>query len=196
MATVKGQNLRIFVDGRSIGAALDCQLQLQLNVTPYSTKDDEGAWTKNRVVSLQWSVTANAVVTDIDYVEALGITDLADLIGETVQVQLNTTGGEMNRESTGQLLAGDAIISDVQYTAQNRQRTTCQVTLTGRRTPSSTCARSSPPTATTSARQTVTSSLPLTNHKQQDNEHRIYIWNAQPPRDDSQQGAAIRAAVW
>ena len=133
MATVKGQNLRIFVDGRSIGAALDCQLQLQLNVTPYSTKDDEGAWTKNRVVSLQWSVTANAVLTDIDYVEVIGVSDLADLIGHTVQVQLNTTNGEMNRESTGQLLAGDAIISDVQYTAQNRQRTTCQVTLTGKK---------------------------------------------------------------
>ena len=133
MAVVKGQNLRIFVDGRAIGAALDCQLQIQLNVTPYSTKDDEGAWTKNRVVSLQWSVTANAVVTDIDYVEAIGVSELADLIGQTVQVQLNTTNGEMNRESTGQLLAGDAIISDVQYTAQNRQRTTCQITLTGKR---------------------------------------------------------------
>ena len=84
MATVKGQNLRIFVGGKPIGAALECQLQIQVNVTPYSTKDDEGAWTKNRVVSLQWSATANAVVTDIDYVEALGITDLADLIGETV----------------------------------------------------------------------------------------------------------------
>lgn len=133
MATVKGQNLRIFVDGRAIGAALDCQLQLQLNVTPYSTKDDEGAWTKNRVVSLQWSVTANAVVTDIDYVEAIGVSELADLIGQTVQVQLNTTNGEMNRESTGQLLAGDAIISDVQYTAQNRQRSTAQITLTGKK---------------------------------------------------------------
>jgi len=133
MATVKGQNLRIFVGGKAIGAALDCQLQIQLNVTPYSTKDDEGAWTKNRVVSLQWSVTANAVLTDIDYVEAIGVSELADLIGQTVQVQLNTTNGEMNRESTGQLLAGDAIISDIQYTAQNRQRTTCQVTLTGKK---------------------------------------------------------------
>ena len=133
MATVKGQNLRIFVGGRAIIAALDCQLQLQLNVTPYSTKDDEGAWTKNRVVSLQWSVTANAVVTDIDYVEAIGVSELADLIGQIVQVQLNTTNGEMNRESTGQLLAGDAIVSDIQYTAQNRQRTTCQVTLTGKK---------------------------------------------------------------
>lgn len=133
MATVKGQNLRLFVGSRAIAAALECQLQLQLNVTPYSTKDDEGAWIKNRVVSLQWSVTANAVVTDDVELDAIGVAELADLVGRSVQVQLNTAGGEKNRESMGQLLAGEAIISDVQYTAQNRQRSTCQVTLTGKK---------------------------------------------------------------
>ena len=133
MATVKGQNLRIFVGGRAIIAAIDCQLQLQLNVTPYSTKDDEGAWTKNRAVSLQWSVTANAAVTDEQELGAIGVADLSDLIGQTVQVQLATASGDKNRESGEQLLAGDAIVSDIQYTAQNRQRTTCQVTLTGKK---------------------------------------------------------------
>ena len=133
MATVKGQNLRIFVGGRAIIAALDCQLQLQLNVTPYSTKDDEGAWTKNRAVSLQWSVTANAAVTDEEELGAIGVAEISDLIGQTVQVQLATASGDKNRESGEQLLAGDAIVSDIQYTAQNRQRTTCQVTLTGKK---------------------------------------------------------------
>ena len=133
MATVKGQNLRLFVGSRAIAAALDCQLQLQLNVTPYSTKDDEGAFTKNRVVSLQWSVTANAAVTDDAELDAIGVADLADMIGQSVQVQLNTTNGEKNREELQQLLAGEAILSDVQYTAQNRQRSTCQITLTGKK---------------------------------------------------------------
>jgi hypothetical protein len=133
MATVKGQNLRVFVGSRAIAAALDCQLQLQLNVTPYSTKDDEGAFTKNRVVSLQWSVTANAAVTDDAELDAIGVADLADMIGQSVQVQLNTTNGEKNREELQQLLAGEAILSDVQYTAQNRQRSTCQITLTGKK---------------------------------------------------------------
>lgn len=133
MATVKGQNLRVFVGSRAIAAALDCQLQLQLNVTPYSTKDDEGAFTKNRVVSLQWSVTANAAVTDDVELDAIGVADLADMIGQSVQVQLNTTNGEKNREELQQLLAGEAILSDVQYTAQNRQRSTCQITLTGKK---------------------------------------------------------------
>lgn len=133
MATVKGQNLRVFVGSRAIAAALDCQLQLQLNVTPYSTKDDEGAFTKNRVVSLQWSVTANAAVTDDAELDAIGVADLADMIGQSVQVQLNTTNGEKNREELQQLLAGETILSDVQYTAQNRQRSTCQITLTGKK---------------------------------------------------------------
>lgn len=133
MATVKGQNLRIFVGSRAIAAALDCQLQLQLNVTPYSTKDDEGAFTQNRVVSVQWSVTANAVVTDDQELDAIGAAELSDLLGQTVQVQLNTAAGEKNREQQEQLLAGEAILSDVQITAQNRQRTTCQVTLTGKK---------------------------------------------------------------
>ena len=133
MAIVKGQNLRLFVGSRAIAAALECQLQLQLNVTPYSTKDDEGAWTKNRVVSLQWSVTANAVVTDDVELDAIGVAELGDLIGQSIQVQLNTAGGEKNREGLSQLLSGEAIVSDVQYTAQNRQRSTCQVTLTGKK---------------------------------------------------------------
>ena len=133
MATVKGQNLRVFVGSRAIIAALDCQLQLQLNVATYSTKDDADDWVRNRVASLQWSVTANAVVTDDEEIDAIGAAALTDLIGQTVQVQLNTSSGDQNREIGEQLLAGEAILSDVQITAQNRQRTTCQITLTGKK---------------------------------------------------------------
>jgi hypothetical protein len=57
---------------------------------------------------------------------------LADLIGQAVQVQLNTAGGEKNREADEHLLAGNAILSDVQITAANRQRATAQITLTGK----------------------------------------------------------------
>ncbi len=133
MATVKGQNLRIFVGSRAIAAALDCSLHVQLNVQQFSTKDDEGAWAKNRIVNVAWSATANAVVTDTEELEAIGISELADLIGTTVKVQLNTTDGTQNRTMSSLLLAGDAIVSDVQYTAENRKRSTCQVTLTGKK---------------------------------------------------------------
>ena len=135
MAVVKGQNLRIFLgngDAKPLGAALSCDLNIQLNVQAYPTKDDEGAWANNVAVSLAWSVKAQAVVTDIDYVEAVGASDLMGLVGQIVHVQLCTTSGDMNREAEGlPMVAGDAILSDVQITAQNRQRTTYDVTLTG-----------------------------------------------------------------
>ena len=135
MAVVKGQNLRIFLGNggsKPLAAALSCDLNIQLNVQAYPTKDDEGAWTKNVAVSLAWSVKAQAVVTDIDYVEAVGASDLMDLVGQIVHVQLCTTSGDMNREVEGlPMVAGDAILSDVQITAQNRQRSEYEITLTG-----------------------------------------------------------------
>lgn len=132
MATVKGQNLRVFIGGKAIAAALECQLQLQLDVRQLSCKDDEGGWTHNQAVRLSWSVTANAAVTDDSELTAIGIDDVAQLIGQTVRVELSTASGNQNREAVELLLAGDAIVSDAQYTAQNRQRTTCQIVLTGK----------------------------------------------------------------
>lgn len=133
MATIKGQNLRLFVGSRAIAAALECQLQVKLNLTSYSTKDDEGGFTKHSVASVQWSATATAVVTDDTELAAIGMAELADMIGQSVQMQMHTTGGEQNREELQQLLAGEAILSDVQCTAQNRQRSTYQITLTGKK---------------------------------------------------------------
>lgn len=132
MATVKGQNLRITIGGRAIIAALDCQLHVSVNMQQLSTKDDEGAWQRQRVASVAWDVTANAAVTSDEDLEAVGIQNVSDLVGQTVQVGFNLTNGDQNRDQLEQLMAGEAIVSDASYTAQNRQRTTCQVKLTGK----------------------------------------------------------------
>ena len=66
MATVKGQNLRIFLGNAEtapIAAALSCTLEIQMNVQERSTKDDEGGWAKNHVASLAWNVKVNGAVT-------------------------------------------------------------------------------------------------------------------------------------
>ena len=131
MATIKGQNLRIFVGERPIAAALQCDLNVQLNVSQYSTKDDEDDFTRLVVASLVWSLHSNAVVTNDDEEDAIGAVELMDMIGQHVRVQLNTAGGDKNRETSGSLLGGEAVISDVKITAQNRQRTVYDVTLTG-----------------------------------------------------------------
>lgn len=134
MATIKGQNLRLFMDNGNgqmsvIAAAQQCQLTISLEVKQISTKDDTDDFAKNVALKLSWSVNANGVVTiDPDRNDPAS---LMDRTGQTVRVELATAGGDMNSESDKQLLTGDAIISDVQVQATNSEESTYTVQLTG-----------------------------------------------------------------
>lgn len=131
MATIKGQNLRIFLNNVVIAAAQQCQLSLRLDVKQISTKDDTDDFAKNIALKLSWSVSANGVVTnDPDRNDA---DSLMDRIGQTVRVELATASGNQNSDMGEQLLAGDAIISDVQVQANNEEESTYSVQLTGKK---------------------------------------------------------------
>lgn len=131
MATIKGQNLRIFLNNVVIAAAQQCQLSLRLDVKQISTKDDTDDFAKNIALKLSWSVSANGVVT-IDPDRNDPVT-LMDRIGQTVRVELATASGDQNSDMGDQLLAGDAIISDVQIQANNEEESTYTVQLTGKK---------------------------------------------------------------
>ncbi len=131
MATIKGQNLRIFLNNVVIAAAQQCQLSLRLDVKQISTKDDTDDFAKNIALKLSWSVSANGVVT-IDPDRNDPVT-LMDRIGQTVRVELATASGDQNSDMGDQLLAGDAIISDVQIQANNEEESTYTVQLMGKK---------------------------------------------------------------
>ena len=130
MATVKGQNLRLFIDGYVLAAALSCELDVGLEVKQYSTKDDETDFANNEAVGLTWSLRAQAVVDD-NVVSAIGADSIMDLIGHTVRSRLNTTSGTQNREEGDKMLTGTAILSDIQLTAQVDDVSTYSAKLTG-----------------------------------------------------------------
>lgn len=131
MATIKGQNLRVFLNNVVIAAAQQCQLNVKLDVKQISTKDDTDDFAKNIALKLSWSVSANGVVTvDPDRNDP---STLMDRIGQTVRVELATASGDMNSDMGDQLLAGDAIISDVQIQATNEEESTYTVQLTGKK---------------------------------------------------------------
>ena len=86
MATIKGQNLRVFLNNVVIAAAQQCQLNVKLDVKQISTKDDTDDFAKNIALKLSWSVSANGVVTvDPDRNDP---STLMDRIGQTVRVEL------------------------------------------------------------------------------------------------------------
>jgi len=136
MATIKGQNLRLFTENGSgqmsaIAAAQQCQLSIRLEVKQTSTKDDTDDFARNIALKLSWSVSASGVVTvDPDRNDP---STLMDRIGQTVRVELATASGDQNSDMGEQLLAGDAIISDVQIQANNEEESTYTVQLTGKK---------------------------------------------------------------
>lgn len=129
MATVKGQNLRLFIAGVVIAASKQCDLNVRLDVQENSTKDDTGDWASQMVARVSWELRANGVVT-VDPTRN-DAASLVDRIGDTVEVQLALASGTQNSEKGDIFLAGEAVISDVQITAANREDSVYQVTLTG-----------------------------------------------------------------
>ncbi len=131
MATIKGQNLRLFLNNVVIAAAQQCQLSVRLDVKQISTKDDTDDFAQNIALKLSWSVSANGVVT-VDP-NRNDPSTLLDRIGQTVRLEMATASGDKNSDMGEQLLAGDAIISDVQIQATNEEESTFSVQLTGKK---------------------------------------------------------------
>ena len=131
MATIKGQNLRLFLNNVVIAAAQQCQLSVRLDVKQISTKDDTDDFAQNIALKLSWSVSANGVVT-VDP-NRNDPSTLLDRIGQTVRLEMATASGDKNSDIGEQLLAGDAIISDVQIQATNEEESTFSVQLTGKK---------------------------------------------------------------
>jgi hypothetical protein len=89
---------------------------VRLNVKQISTKDDTDDFARHIVLRLSWSVTAKGVVTtDPDRNDP---STLMDRVGQTVHVQLALASGTQNSEQGDVMLAGDAIIQDVQITTE------------------------------------------------------------------------------
>lgn len=63
MATIKGQNLRIAIDGNCIMQAQSCTLHVAMQAQESSTKDSDGDWVENEIVGANWDASSDAVVT-------------------------------------------------------------------------------------------------------------------------------------
>lgn len=130
MARIKGQNLRVVLDGMVISAAQTCTVSARARMSDVSSKDDTDAFARNAPVDISWSVTSESAV----WTGSGSGKSTADLIayrGQTVDVELTLCDGEQNAEQGDTLLSGRAKVTDIRVTAQNRERGTCTLTLTG-----------------------------------------------------------------
>ena len=132
MATIKGQNLRIMVGSTTrnwtcIAAAQSCTVHVAAVVGDSSSKDTEGDWEVKEVTGLSWDVDTTALINaDADQ----NAVDLQDLeIGTKYWLrftQTATTANSKNRTPIDNALSyyGQAILTDLQINASNRQEVT------------------------------------------------------------------------
>ena len=116
--------------------ATSCTFHVSAQLEDSSTKDSVGDWQEQEVTGLSWDAQTDSLVT----LEDNGTNgelpqDLLGLIINKTKVTLtfDQTAGANNRVGQNSAIkrTGDAYVTDVTITAQNRQNTTFQAKYTG-----------------------------------------------------------------
>ena len=133
MSKVKGKNFRAFVGGLAAANAVpeetNCQVTITGNTENTDTKDTEGLFTKNTIVSKSWQVQVDDYDADATSLKAV-VTQFKSATAQTVGWdQTTNTAGSMNRTpaSANFKRSGSALLTDV--TMQFNDRQTVSVSL-------------------------------------------------------------------
>lgn len=133
MSKIKGQNFRLLVgDNNSIEAvpeAVNCTVTLQGNAEDNSTKDTEGMFTQEQVVSTSWQGTVETYQSTPEQIKALLAMFIAAQPVKVGWDQTAKTAGTQNRTPMNANFrrSGNALLTDLTF--QFNDRTTCQTNL-------------------------------------------------------------------
>ena len=136
MATIKGQNIRLFIEDeqgveRCLCASTSCTLHITANLEESTTKDSTGDWTEQEATSKSWDVSADMnFVLDATETALLGV-DIAKMVGKKVKIRTKLTEGTKNRVAAAGLYEGYAIINDWNLQAPNKQNSTVSMQAQG-----------------------------------------------------------------
>ena len=136
MGTIKGQNLRVMVGGKCIAMATSCTFHVSAQLEDSSTKDSVGDFQEQEVTGLSWDAQTESLVTleDNGTNGELPQDILSLMINKTkVTLTFDQTAGANNRVGQNSVIkkTGQAYVTDVSISAQNRQNSTCTVQFTG-----------------------------------------------------------------
>ena len=137
MATIKGQNLRIFLapedegDTLVVAAAQTCTAHIGVQFAEDTTKDTDDDWINQEPVGLNWDVQTEALVVDDEDNNALNLERL--VVGQIYAVQFLRTQGWQNRQGVQSdiNLIGYAVLSDLQINSNDKEIATATAQFTG-----------------------------------------------------------------
>lgn len=126
---MKGQNLRISIDGKCVAFSTSCTYHLSATLEDSSTKDDAGGFQKQEVTGMAGDISCDALysvepdATGINGVDALDLL----LAGQEVDAEFSPTTGDKNRTATGTKYSCKALVNDISINAPNRQNVTYSI---------------------------------------------------------------------
>ena len=124
------------VGGKCIAMATACTFHVSAQLEDASTKDSVGDFQEQEVTGLSWDAQTESLVTleDNGTNGELPQDILSLMINKTkVTLTFDQTSGANNRVAQNSVIkkTGEAYITDVSISAQNRQNSTCTVQFTG-----------------------------------------------------------------
>lgn len=127
MGIIKGQNLRIVLDGKYVAFATSCTAHVSATLQDSSSKDStDGIWQEQELVGMAWDISVDALYSVDADPTGVNAEDALDLIlaKQKVLVEFTGTQGAKNREAQGNKYVGYAWINDDSINASNRQNGT------------------------------------------------------------------------
>lgn len=124
------------VGGKCIAMATSCTFHVSAQLEDSSTKDSVGDFQEQEVTGLSWDAQTESLVTleDNGTNGELPQDILSLMINKTkVTLTFDQTAGANNRTGQNSVIkkTGQAYVTDVSISAQNRQNSTCTVQFTG-----------------------------------------------------------------
>lgn len=134
MASIKGQNLRIFLDGKAMSLATNCTVNIQTNTEDGSTKDTTGSAAAPVPTGGSWNISFEQLYDSGD-AASQNFTALKAIIKSMTAktVIFDKADGALNRvqQNADYAMTGSAYLSQLSLTAPNRQNVTISGQLTG-----------------------------------------------------------------
>lgn len=145
MKVLKGENLMLFLGGKSIAFATSHTLELSLDTREISTKDNGGKWSEVEAGIISWTMQSENLVGNPgegkgydDLVDAMIAREPVDVIFALEGDSTNYDAGKLDAVPTGGWSAkasngrkGKALITSVSLNAPNGEYATMSISLTG-----------------------------------------------------------------
>ena len=132
MSVIKGGDLMLFVDGKSIAFATNHTISINADTKETSTKDNGGFWQVSEVGMLSWTCTSENLMGDPQ--AGIGFDELFALEGDSTNYIDQKLGAAPAAGWTAKAndgYTGQIIITSLEKNAPNGDNATMKVSFTG-----------------------------------------------------------------